>query len=620
MNAEEIKKAIENSRDYWERRALENKLNIIENEEDYVRRITAIYEKANKEIDDKIAAVYARYAKENKLTLDEAYQMLPKAMEKQYKRDVMDYIEKAKSGDTKWKQYLLNQSIMHKHSVLDQLRTEYRNVVYNIDMETTGGKFLEKIYANSNYHAQYSNNEENFARVDQDRIKRLLEENWSGGGNFSQTIWKNKEQLVKALDDIVITGLATGENYDKMSEKLAKRMGVATNAAKRLIMTESARMDNEGLLDYYKRTDVTHLEFIATLDMKTSDICRAMDGELIPIEEAKVGLNVPPLHPYCRSVVAPVYEDEIEDGELDREKRAYRDKDSGKTKTGNYKNYADYVGNHIGDKKQAEAIIQTKNDLSTLIRATAQITSSIGGPDKSIRDITGYEMNQEAYDFIKRRNDDDYNYYIKNGNITQEEIDNIFKELKKAIEEGTNEVAINIKMEALEKILNSNRILNGFESNNIRNMVERHRRSAEMDLFNIPEDANPNVRPVYGYLLNDEIANGMPGVKLSMYGDIRITLKNNVKKNSTITIGDSLDRRSMVFPSKLDDLKIHSCTYYDLEDFRENGLGGLYSYPEVQIFKKLDLKDIKEIVIPKQYKTDSLVKLLEKKKVKVKWK
>lgn len=367
MNSEEIKKAIEENSNYWQSRALENKLNIVENEEDYVRRISAIYDTANKQIEEKLGRIYARFAKENKLTLDEAYQILPKKMELEYKKDVMDYIDKAKSGDTKWKKYLLNQSIMHKHSVLDQLRTEYRNVVYNIDMETTGGKFLEKIYANANYHAQYSNNEENFARVDQDKIKRLLEENWSGGGNFSNLIWKNKEQLVKALDDIVIRGLATGESFDKMADELSKRMGTAKSAAKRLIMTESARMENEGLLDYYKRTGVEYLEFIATLDMRTSDICRAMDGELIPIAEARIGLNVPPLHPYCRSVVAPVYEDELE--EIDNEPRIHRSKETGKSVLGNYKNYADYVEKEYGDKKQAQAIVSTKNDLRTLISA-----------------------------------------------------------------------------------------------------------------------------------------------------------------------------------------------------------------------------------------------------------
>ena len=378
MNTDDIRKAIEKSSNYWEQRALENKLNIIENEDDYVRRLTAIYEKANKDIDDKLAKIYARYAKENKLTLEEAYRILPKKMETEYKRDVMDYIEKAKSGDTKWKQYLLNQSIMHKHSVLDQLRTEIRNVVYNIDMETTGGQFLEKIYANSNYYAQYSNNEENFARVDTDRVKRLLEEDWSGGNNFSSTIWKNKEQLVQALDDIVVRGLAVGESYDKMAERLAKRMGTATTAAKRLIRTESARMDNVGLLDYYKKSGVTHLEFVATLDMRTSDICRAMDGELIPIEKAQVGLNVPPLHPYCRSVIAPVYADDLEDDRLSKEKRAYRDKDTNKTQVGEYKNYVEYLAKHLGNTQQANTLASTKNGIRQLTGAITIIGANPG--------------------------------------------------------------------------------------------------------------------------------------------------------------------------------------------------------------------------------------------------
>ena len=55
MNIEEIKKAIESNSNYWEKRALENKLSAIENEEDYLRRISSIYDHANKQIDEKLA-------------------------------------------------------------------------------------------------------------------------------------------------------------------------------------------------------------------------------------------------------------------------------------------------------------------------------------------------------------------------------------------------------------------------------------------------------------------------------------------------------------------------------------------------------------------------------------
>lgn len=365
MNIEEIKKAIESNSNYWEKRALENKLSAIENEEDYLRRISSIYDHANKQIDEKLARVYARYAKENNLTLEEAYKQLPKKMETEYKNDVMDYVNKAK--DPSYKQYLLNQSIMHKHSVLDQLRTEMRSVIYDIDMEETGGKFLEKIFTDSNYRAQYSNNEEAFAKVDKQKIQNLLNENWSGGGNFSELIWKDREKLVKALDDIVMKGLATGDNYDKMSDKLAKRMDTSKSNAKRLIMTESARMENEGLLSYYQRIGAKQLIFVATLDMKTSEICRAMDGTIIPIEEAKIGLNVPPLHPYCRSVISPHYEGN-EPGD-----RVYRDAETGKTKSGRYRTYKEYLEEELRDKKQAEALASYRNDLQTLVMAVGSV-------------------------------------------------------------------------------------------------------------------------------------------------------------------------------------------------------------------------------------------------------
>ena len=413
MNTEEIKKAIEKNSNYWEKRALENKLNVIENEEDYLKRITSIYNHANKQIDEKLAKVYARYAKENNLTLEEAYQILPKKMETEYKNDVMDYISKAK--DPSYKDYLLNQSIMHKHSVLDQLRTEMRNAIYDIDIEETGGKFLEKIFTNSNYKAQFDNNEEAFAKVDKEKIQNLLKENWSGGGNFSELIWKDREKLVKALDDLVVKGLAVGDNYDKMSDKLAKRMDTSKSNAKRLIMTESARMENEGLLSYYQRIGAKQLIFVATLDMKTSEICRAMDGQIIPVEEARIGLNVPPLHPYCRSVISPHYEGN-EPGD-----RVYRDVETGKTKKGRYRTYKEYLEEELGDKEQAEALASKRNDLQTLIKAvgTVPIQPSLPVMDTSLKINT--ELNIE-------------------NNVGREpmEDEEIIKEIEEALEEGLN--------------------------------------------------------------------------------------------------------------------------------------------------------------------------------------
>lgn len=372
MNSDKLKELLEKNSNYWQSRALDTEIRAVENEEDYLKRIKGIYDAAQRDIEKKMANVYARYASNNKITLKEAYKQLPKKMETEYKADVNEYIRLAQEhqGDPKWKQYLLNQSLMHKHSVLNQLQTEYRKVIYDIDMEETAGKFLEKIYTNTSYYNQYLNNDEVFAKVDKDRIQSLINENWSGGGSFSENIWGNKEKLIKALDETVIRGMATGRSFDDMAKELAKKMDTGYNNAARLIMTESARMDNMSLLDTYKRMGVQKLEFVATLDMKTSEICRAMDGTIIDIENAKIGLNVPPLHPYCRSVIAPVMDEEIDKG---GDKRIYRDVNTGKSVMGKNRNYIDYLKEELGDEKQAQAIASTRNDLASLVAAISYV-------------------------------------------------------------------------------------------------------------------------------------------------------------------------------------------------------------------------------------------------------
>lgn len=606
MNIEEIKKAIESNSNYWEKRALENKLSAIENEEDYLRRISSIYDHANKQIDEKLARVYARYAKENNLTLEEAYKQLPKKMETEYKNDVMDYVNKVK--DPSYKQYLLNQSIMHKHSVLDQLRTEIRSVIYDIDMEETGGKFLEKIFTDSNYRAQYSNNEEAFAKVDKEKIQNLLKENWSGGGNFSELIWKDREKLVKALDDIVMKGLATGDNYDKMSDKLAKRMDTSKSNAKRLIMTESARMENEGLLSYYQRIGAKQLIFVATLDMKTSEICRAMDGTIIPIEDAKIGLNVPPLHPYCRSVISPHYEGN-EPGD-----RVYRDVETGKTKSGRYRTYKEYLEEELGDKEQAEALASTRNDLQTLIMAVDNISNSAkyynAGTDNNQYKDAVYKIQEDEYNNIHSVND----------KYTDEYMDEQFEKVKELVNDEANELVIRVKEASMENILKDGEFKNQYTTLTSGGTYNPDwRKVVENNLFNIPINAISRNRPIYGYISNKFVENGSRSFELQKYGNIKVVLKDSIRDRCYFTMGDSMNNSARIIPSKLVDIQKYSIRPEELAFNKWKNLGEFRGYPEVQIFGGVKLSDIKYIELPKELKGSEIAKSISDNGIKIRY-
>ncbi|MFM1534388.1 DUF6883 domain-containing protein [Helcococcus ovis] len=67
-------------------------------------------------------------------------------------------------------------------------------------------------------------------------------------------------------------------------------------------------MVNTAELDDSKRRGILAKKFEATLDKRTSKICREHDQRIIPIDKIKIGVNAPPLHPYCRSHLSDMLE------------------------------------------------------------------------------------------------------------------------------------------------------------------------------------------------------------------------------------------------------------------------------------------------------------------------
>ena len=71
-------------------------------------------------------------------------------------------------------------------------------------------------------------------------------------------------------------------------------MGVAYSAAKRLVRTETAYIYEQATKDAYEECGVEWYEFLATLDGRTSEICRELDGKHFKVRDAMPGKNYPP--------------------------------------------------------------------------------------------------------------------------------------------------------------------------------------------------------------------------------------------------------------------------------------------------------------------------------------
>lgn len=67
----------------------------------------------------------------------------------------------------------------------------------------------------------------------------------------------------------------------------------------RLVRTEVNYFSNQGTLEGLKAAGFTKYRFIATLDLRTSEMCRKLDLKVFNIDDAEIGVNLPPLHPFC---------------------------------------------------------------------------------------------------------------------------------------------------------------------------------------------------------------------------------------------------------------------------------------------------------------------------------
>ena len=294
------------------------------------------YRQTAQDLNDDIQRWYARFAAENKMSLAEARRVLTGRELAEFRWTVDEYIKYAKKADLSeaYIQKLKNASARVHIDRLEAIRMQMAQHVEKLAAKGNARltDVLRDIYPDAQmrtaYEVQKKKGFEPFARIPEADVDRILKKPWvSDGLNFSDRIWRDKERLLNTLQGELTRGLIRGEPYGKIAQRIAGRMGVARSAAARLVETEAAFFSSRGQLDAFRDLGVEQYEFVATLDSRTSETCREMDGKVLPLSEFKPGITAPPLHCHCRSTTCPYFDDEFTEGET----RAARDPETGKT-------------------------------------------------------------------------------------------------------------------------------------------------------------------------------------------------------------------------------------------------------------------------------------------------
>ncbi|MBX5334387.1 minor capsid protein [Rhodococcus fascians] len=125
--------------------------------------------------------------------------------------------------------------------------------------------------------------------------------------NWSRRLWrdmrKTRIQVQRAVTHVIIRGR---HPYEFVKE-LRKESGNSTYEIRRLLITETARVQTIATKQHMLENQGPDAEYkyVAKLDGKTTKTCRGLNGKVFKVKDMKPGVNAPPMHPFCRSSVVP---------------------------------------------------------------------------------------------------------------------------------------------------------------------------------------------------------------------------------------------------------------------------------------------------------------------------
>ncbi|HBH0467210.1 TPA: minor capsid protein [Clostridioides difficile] len=308
-------------KDYWRKRF--EQLEEAQNNKSvkYYLELEKQYKLAINSIEKDILAWYNRFAKNEGISLLEAKKLLNTRELEEFKWSVEEYIKYGKENaiNQKWMKELENASARVHITRLEALKLQIQQqveVLYGNELDGID-KLMRDIYTSGYYHTAFNvqqgvNVGWSLMSLDTNRINKIISKPWAIDGlNFSERIWgKYRPTLVNELHTKLTQSIIRGENPKNLVNDFAKRFNVSKSQAKNLIMTESAFFASASRKDCFSDLEVEKYEIIATLDLRTSNICRELDGKVFDMKDYQVGVTAPPFHCRCRTTTAPWFEDE----------------------------------------------------------------------------------------------------------------------------------------------------------------------------------------------------------------------------------------------------------------------------------------------------------------------
>lgn len=301
---------------YWEMREARNMYKDMQLAEDCAKELSVIYSKAAIYTAKQIEGIFNRFASKHHLARDEAINLLSEADSRNFEKLLEVY--KNKTGAQKREVLAELEAPAYKNRMkrLDDINKSINRLINAVASKERDaiGKTMRQVYESSYHHAVYeaarmSGLDLQTGPIDEGALETILKKKWSGQ-NYSERVWNNTQKVADALKEELMIGALTGKTEKEMTDSINEQFLSGRNKARRLVRTESSYIHNEAHFQAYRDYGIEEYRFVATLDLRTSQICRERDGSVYRVNDKKIGVNAPPMHPWCRSTTIMNLDDE----------------------------------------------------------------------------------------------------------------------------------------------------------------------------------------------------------------------------------------------------------------------------------------------------------------------
>src|SRR5690625_100922 len=291
------------AKSYWRKREEEHARQRVKDEKKQLKRLMKKHDEAIEEIEEQIEAFYGRYASKEGITVEEARKRVAKADIKKYRRKAKKYVKEkdfSKRANEEMRLYnvtmRINRLQLLKANInleLVALTNEEAKDLEEALTELARNEY-ERMSAILNYTVQYKAKD----------IKELVDSSFLTA-NWSERIWDKQDALRSELDRLISRGIVQGKGSEELARDLRKTFNKGIYNTERLMVTEMTRVETQVHKNILEDAGIEEYEFIAKIDSRTSDECRRLDGKVFKVKDLEYGENAPPVHPNCRSSIAP---------------------------------------------------------------------------------------------------------------------------------------------------------------------------------------------------------------------------------------------------------------------------------------------------------------------------